>query len=80
MNDQSPTKPRKAAEMATPAPVPPLRRVLRWAGRIAAGIAVLYAALILMFSFVPPPINFYQLGEAARLGGIGMDISGRDCR
>ncbi len=66
-------KPRKAAEKAAPAPVPPLRRVLRWAGRIAAGIAVLYAALILMFSFVPPPINFDQLGEAARLGGIEKD-------
>ena len=67
-------KPRKAAEKAADAPLLPMRRrVLRWAGRIAAGIAVLYAALILLFSFVPPPINFYQIGEAARLGGIEKD-------
>jgi monofunctional biosynthetic peptidoglycan transglycosylase len=50
-----------------------LRGVLRWAGRILGGIAAIYAVLILLFSFVPPPINFYQLGEAVRLGGIDKD-------
>jgi monofunctional biosynthetic peptidoglycan transglycosylase len=29
--------------------------------------------LVLLFSFVPPPINFYQLGEVWRLGGIKKD-------
>ncbi len=67
-------KPRKAAEKVAPVPLISVRRrILRWAGRIAAGIAVLYAVLILLFSFVPPPINFYQMGEAARLGGIEKD-------
>jgi len=49
------------------------RRILRWAGRIAGGIAAVYAVLIVLFSFLPPPINFYQLGETFRLGGIEKD-------
>ena len=40
--------------------------------------AALYAALILVFAFVPPPINFYQIGEAWRLGGIEKDWVGWD--
>ena len=71
----SPEKPvRKPRKAAAPAARPPLkRRVLRWAGRIAGGVAALFAILILLFSFVPPPINFYQLGESLRLGGIEKD-------
>lgn len=53
--------------------MPMRRRVLRWVGRIAGGVAALFAVLILLFSFVPPPINFYQLGETMRLGGIERD-------
>jgi monofunctional biosynthetic peptidoglycan transglycosylase len=49
-----------------------------WAARILAGITALYAALILVFAFVPPPINFYQIGEAWRLGGIEKDWVGWD--
>ncbi len=51
-----------------------LRRML-WRGlrRAALGLAVVYGVLILLFSFVPPPINFYQLGESWRLGGITKD-------
>ncbi|MEZ5753249.1 MAG: monofunctional biosynthetic peptidoglycan transglycosylase [Paracoccaceae bacterium] len=64
-------KPRKAA--APMARRPLKRRILRWAGRIAAGIAAAFAVLILLFSFLLPPINLYQLGEAARLGGIEKD-------
>jgi monofunctional biosynthetic peptidoglycan transglycosylase len=53
---------------------PPLRRrILRWTGRIAGGLAAVFAVLILLFSFLPPPINLYQLGESARLGGILKD-------
>ncbi len=50
-----------------------LRRALKWLGRGLAGIAAFYAALVLLFSFVPPPINLYQMGEAWRLGGIEKD-------
>jgi monofunctional glycosyltransferase len=57
---------------------PPVRRalwrvVLSWALRGVTAVAALYAALVLLFSFVPPPINFYQLGETWRLGGIEKD-------
>ncbi|WP_135450100.1 monofunctional biosynthetic peptidoglycan transglycosylase [Tabrizicola caldifontis] len=48
----------------------PWRRVARWVGRIIGGVAAFYVVLILLFSFVPPPINLYQLSEAWRLGGI----------
>ena len=51
----------------------PLRRVLRWVARVSAGIAAFYATLIVMFSFIPPPINIYQLQESWRLGGITKD-------
>jgi hypothetical protein len=36
-------------------------------------VAAFYAVLILLFSFVPPPINLYQLSESWRLGGIEKD-------
>ena len=49
------------------------RLVLVLAGRIAAGIAAFYLALILLFLVLPPPINLYQIGEAWRLGGIEKD-------
>jgi monofunctional biosynthetic peptidoglycan transglycosylase len=38
-----------------------------------AGVAAFYGVLILLFSFLPPPINLYQLGESFRLGGISKD-------
>lgn len=68
-------KPRARKAKAEPAPPPasPGRRILRWIGRILAGIGAIYAVLILLFSFLPPPINFYQIGEAWRLGGIEKD-------
>jgi monofunctional glycosyltransferase len=73
-SDKPTKKPRKAAEKAAPAVVLPLRRrILRWTGRIAGGVAAVFAVLILLFSFLPPPINLYQLGESARLGGIEKD-------
>ena len=49
------------------------RRMVWWVGRIFGGLAVLYAGLILLFSFLPPPINLYQASEAWRLGGIEKD-------
>lgn len=50
-----------------------LRRALRWIGRGLAGIAAFYMLLILLFSFLPPPINLYQISESWRLGGISKD-------
>ena len=64
-------KPRKAAASTAQAPLK--RRALRWARRIAAAVAAFFLGLILLFSFLPPPINLYQLGESARLGGIEKD-------
>ncbi len=66
--------PRKRKAKAAPPPRPPLWRVgLKWLGRGLGAIAALYGVLVLLFSFVPPPINFYQLGEIWRLGGIDKD-------
>jgi monofunctional glycosyltransferase len=55
------------------AKLPLLRRVKLWAKRIALGVATYFALLILLFSFVPPPINLYQLSESLRLGSIEKD-------
>ena len=71
---------RKKTETPPPVPEPVGRwlRLRRLALRGLAGIAGLYAALILLFSFVPPPINIYQMSEAWRLGGIEKDWVGWD--
>jgi monofunctional biosynthetic peptidoglycan transglycosylase len=45
----------------------------RWALRAFGGVAAVYAVLILLFSFLPPPINLYQAGEWWRLGGLEKD-------
>jgi monofunctional biosynthetic peptidoglycan transglycosylase len=41
-------------------------------------VAAFYGVLIVLFSFVPPPINIYQAQEAWRLGGIEKDWVGWD--
>ena len=68
--------PRKRKARAEPAP-PPKPRLWRvavtWLLRGLGGVAAFYVLLILLFSFVPPPINLYQLGEVWRLGGIDKD-------
>lgn len=71
-----PMAPRKKADprpQPAPQPEPRLRRLRRWALRGLAGLAGFYAVLILLFSFVPPPINIYQVQESWRLGGIEKD-------
>lgn len=58
---------------------PPLLRRLRFA--MLRGLTVLaafYAVLLFLFSFLPPPINVYQLQESWRLGGISKDWVGWD--
>lgn len=56
-----------------PPPEPWQSRAKRWGLRTLGGIAGLFGILILLFSFVPPPINIYQASEAWRLGGISKD-------
>jgi monofunctional biosynthetic peptidoglycan transglycosylase len=68
------TKPRSTRKQPDAAPRPRvLRRVWRWVLRGLIAVAALYGLLILLFSFLPPPINFYQLGESWRLGSIEKD-------
>jgi monofunctional biosynthetic peptidoglycan transglycosylase len=71
---------RKKTEETPPAPEPQSRRGLfrRWLLRMLAGIGGFYAALILLFSFLPPPVNLYQMSEAWRLGGIEKQWVGWD--
>jgi monofunctional biosynthetic peptidoglycan transglycosylase len=65
---------RKPKVVEAAPPKPRLWRVaVKWALRGLGGIAALYAVLILLFSFLPPPINLYQMGESWRLGGIEKD-------
>jgi monofunctional biosynthetic peptidoglycan transglycosylase len=65
---------RKPKVVEAAPPKPRLWRVAaKWALRGLGGIAALYAVLILLFSFLPPPINLYQIGESWRLGGIEKD-------
>jgi monofunctional biosynthetic peptidoglycan transglycosylase len=71
-------KPAPEAAMETDAPYSRWRRGLRWIKRAAASVAIFYAVLVILFSFVPPPINLYQLGESWRLGGIEKDWVGWD--
>jgi monofunctional biosynthetic peptidoglycan transglycosylase len=70
-----PKKPRKKA-VPQPQLIAPLSKggqIKRWLLRGLAGIAGFYGVLILLFSFLPPPINLYQLAESWRLGGISKD-------
>ena len=65
---------RKKPEPEADLPKPPLlRRIRLWLWRGLVGVAVFYGVLIVLFSFVPPPINIYQAQEAWRLGGIEKD-------
>lgn len=70
--------PRKRKAQAEPKSRSALRRGGLWAGRGVAAVAAFYLLLILLFSFVPPPVNIYQAQEAWRLGGIERDWVGWD--
>ena len=89
MATKDPSKPRKprarktAAKAAAEAPPPAvrrglLRRGLRWAARIFLGLVGFALLLILLYRFVNPPTNLYQVSESARLGGIEQDWVGWD--
>jgi monofunctional biosynthetic peptidoglycan transglycosylase len=65
---------RKPKVEEAPPPKPRLWRLAaKWVLRGFGAVAAFYAFLIVLFSFVPPPINLYQLGEVWRLGGIDKD-------
>lgn len=66
------------AVVEPPAPERLRYRLLRWLGRGLAGVAAVYAVLIVLFSFAPVPTNIYMLGESVRLGGIERDWVGWD--
>ena len=82
MTEKTPTKSRKKAA-SEPAPegkpqdaaAPRSLRqlVLLWVKRIALGIVGFYAALIVLYSFLPVPTNLYILSESLRLGGVEKD-------
>lgn len=83
MTEKPPTKSRKKAapdkEMPAPETVPAAaprslrQRVLFWGKRIALGFVGVYAALIVLYSFLPVPTNIYILSESLRLGGVEKD-------
>ena len=50
------------ADAVAPARAAWLRVILKWLGRAAGFVAAGYAALILVFAFVPPPINLSTKG------------------
>lgn len=72
------TKRPKPTVPFAPAQPPLLARIKAAAIKAAAGLVGVFAALILLFSFIPPPINIYQMQEAWRLGGITKDWTGWD--
>lgn len=66
----------KSRSRKTPEPrakLRPRQRFMLWAKRIAMGVVAYFCVLILLFSFVPPPINLYQLSESLRLGSISKE-------
>ncbi len=71
---RKPRKPKPVVE-APPPPATPTRwrQAVRWGLRGVGGVAGFYLVLVILFSFLPPPINLYQTGEAWRLGGIEKD-------
>lgn len=82
MTEKTPAKSRKktAAKDAAPkgdasgaAALPWKARLRLWVRRAALAIGAYFAALILLFSFVPVPTDLYILSESIRLGGVEKD-------
>ena len=66
---RKPTKSRKAAAKR-PLPRPTLRGLLRWAGRGAIGVVVLFLLLVILGIFINPRLTPYLIAEGWRQGGI----------
>jgi monofunctional glycosyltransferase len=48
----------------------PIRRGLIWIARGIGAVVAFFLLLILLFSFINPPTNLYQMSESRRLGGL----------
>ncbi|WP_112311533.1 monofunctional biosynthetic peptidoglycan transglycosylase [Pseudogemmobacter bohemicus] len=48
-------------------------QIRRWTLRLVLAVAGFFVILILLFSFLPPPINIYQLQEKWRLGSVARE-------
>lgn len=77
-------KPRKTSRKAAAKAVAPMeaapmakltlgKRIKLWVKKAMISVAAFFLGLILLFSFVPPPINIYQVSESFRLGSIEKD-------
>lgn len=63
--------PAKSTSSAAPwSPLALWQRLRRWLVWSIAGVIGFYTLAMLLFSFLPPPINIYQASEAYRLGAI----------
>jgi monofunctional biosynthetic peptidoglycan transglycosylase len=61
---------RKAADPVVAQVRPLAGRIALWTLRGLGAVAGFFGFLILLFSFINPPFNVYQLQESARLGGL----------
>jgi monofunctional glycosyltransferase len=73
MDTPKPKAARKRASRAKRATRPLWRRILRWTGMGLAGVVGFFLLLVLLFSFINPPTNLYQMSESRRLGGISRE-------
>lgn len=64
-------RPAREPELLEPASL--WARLRWWLKRAALAVVGFFGVLILVFAFVPPPINIYQTQEAWRLGSIDKD-------
>ena len=62
-----------ASKKAAPARPSALKRLRRWLLRAVFGVIGFFLLLVLLFSFIPPVTNIYQIQESWRLGGIKRD-------
>ncbi len=69
----APKKSRSRAKSASLVKLTIGQKLRLWLKRLCLGLAAYFGVLILLFSFVPPPINLYQISESLRLGGISKD-------
>ena len=51
----------------------PIRRALIWVWRGFLAVPVVLLVLVLLFSFINPPTNLYQMSESRRLGGLARE-------
>ena len=62
--------PKKKPQAAPPARRGPLRLLGLWLARGMLAVVTVVTAFVLLYAFVPPPMNIYQWQEHRRLGGL----------